>query len=157
MAAARPRAPLTRQLLARLLAPVLGVPITLPAPLLARHPELGEARFRVGGLFVRIGGWCLGTRTVAGFTLGRTIWLAPGARPTARLLLHELGHVRQFEASRLFPLHYIWESLRRGYRRNRYEVDAEAFAARRLRASPSSSSPPPNSTPPWSNTLPPRS
>ena len=121
---------------ARILAPLIGAPYALPAELLARFPELGAARFRRGGLFVRIGGWCLGTRTVAGITLGRTIWLAPQARAEARLLLHELRHVHQFAASRLFPLQYIWESLRRGYRGNRFELDAEAFAVRRLRDAP---------------------
>jgi hypothetical protein len=127
-----------------ILAPLIGEAIALPEPLLERFPELREARFRRGGLFVRIGGWCLGTRTVAGITLWRTIWLAPHVRPDAWLLLHELRHVHQFASRRLFPLQYIWESLRRGYRGNRFEADANAYAARRLReARPS---PPSNSS-----------
>ncbi len=128
---------------ARFLAPLIGRPLPLPRELVERFPELAAARFRRGGIFVRIGGWCLGTRSVAGITLGRTIWLAPHARLDPRLLLHELGHVRQFAASRLFPLQYIWESLRRGYRGNRFELDAEAFAMRCLRDV--RSSPPSNS------------
>ena len=122
----------------RILTPLIGTPLDLPAELLARFPELRAARFRRGGLFLRIGGWCLGARTVTGITLWRTIWLAPHARLDARLLLHEFRHVHQFGASPFFPLLYIWESLRRGYRGNRYEADADAYAARRLRdASPS--------------------
>jgi hypothetical protein len=120
---------------------VVGAPLHLPAPLLARFPELTRARWRRGGLLLRVGGWCLGTRTVAGITVGRTVWLAPHVPLHPELLLHELRHVHQFAASRLFPLRYIWESLRRGYRANRYEADAIAFARQRLRdadGSPSS-------------------
>ena len=105
----------------------------LPPALLGAYPELAAARFRRGGLFVRIGGWCLGTRSVAGITLWRTVWLAPYARLDPGLLLHELAHVHQFGASRWFPFRYALESLRRGYRANRYEVEATAYAARRLR------------------------
>lgn len=112
---------------------LIGEPLALPPALLARFPELRAARFRRGGLFVRIGGWCLGTRSVAGITLWRTVWLAPHAALAPRLLLHELRHVHQFGARPLlFPLLYVWESLRRGYHANRFETDAEAFALGRL-------------------------
>jgi hypothetical protein len=52
---------------------------------------------------------------------------------SVELLLHEARHVQQFEASLTFPILYLWESLRRGYVRNRFEVDARAYAAARLR------------------------
>jgi enamine deaminase RidA (YjgF/YER057c/UK114 family) len=55
---------------------IIGHRMTLPPALLARYPELADARWRRGGLPVRVGGWCLGRATVAGITLGRTIWLA---------------------------------------------------------------------------------
>ena len=118
---------------ARILDPLIGNPLPLPPSLLETFPELRAARFRRGGLFVRIGGWCLRRRTVAGITLWRTIWLAPEAPLDPWLLLHELRHVHQFASSRWFPLLYIWDSLRRGYRGNRFEADANAFAARRVR------------------------
>jgi hypothetical protein len=51
--------------------------------------------------------------------------------------LHELRHVHQFRASIAFPVRYLWESVRRGYHRNRYETDAQQYAARRVRADPS--------------------
>ena len=92
------------------------------------------ARVRRGGLLPRLGGWCLGRRSVSGITLWRTIWLAPEAPWTAELLLHELRHVQQFHEHASFPLRYIWESVRHGYRQNRYEVDARAYAARRVSA-----------------------
>ena len=113
---------------------LLGRPITLPAELLRVYPELREARWRRGGLPPRVGGAFLGRASVRGITLWRTVYLGVGVRLDAELLLHELGHVRQFVGSRAFPLRYIVESVRRGYTRNRYEHDAQAFAERRLRA-----------------------
>ena len=115
-----------------------GAPMALPAPLLARYPELAEARWRRGGLAVRVGGWFLGRATVSGITLGRTIWLAPGALLAPELLLHELRHVHQFAADRAFPLRYVWWSLRHGYLRNPYEADARRFAASRVDGVPPS-------------------
>ena len=112
---------------------LIGRPTALPESLIARYPELARARWRTGGLPVRVGGWCLGQRSVAAITLWRTIWLAPDAFASEELLLHELRHVDQFEASAAFPVLYLWESLRRGYVRNRFEVDARAYAAARVR------------------------
>jgi hypothetical protein len=115
---------------------LLGAPITLPPALLARYPELGYARWRRGGLALRVGGWCLGRATVSGITLWRTIWLADGVALRPELLLHELRHVHQFEADRTFPLRYLWGTLRHGYTGNPYEADARAYAARRLAGPP---------------------
>jgi hypothetical protein len=112
---------------------LVGRPIALPAELLRLYPELGEARWRRGGMPPRVGGAFLGRASVAGITLWRTVFLGTGARLEAELLLHELGHVRQFVGSRAFPLHYVLEFLRHGYARNRYEHDAQAFAESRLR------------------------
>jgi hypothetical protein len=118
---------------AALAAPLIGRPTTLPRELLARYPELAEARWRHGGLPVRVGGWCLGRRAVSAITLWHTIWLDTESAPSEELLLHEIRHVAQFDASAAFPLLYLWESLRRGYFRNRFEVDARAYAASRVR------------------------
>ena len=115
-----------------LLVAIVGRRMTLPPALLERYPELAEARWRRGGLPVRVGGWCLGRATVAGITLGRTIWLAPRAPLSPELLLHELRHVHQFASDRTFPLRYVWRSLRHGYAQNPYEADANQFAARRV-------------------------
>ena len=116
--------------------PLLGTPITLPGALLARFPELAAARYRRGGLPLRIGGWLLGRSTVSGITLWNTIWLAPGVSLDPELLLHELRHVHQFEADRAFPLRYLWRSLRHGYTENPYEADARAYATRRMSGAP---------------------
>jgi hypothetical protein len=45
------------------------------------------------------------------------------------LMLHEYCHVlKQWQPGRLTVARYAWELLRRGYWRNRYEVEARAFA-----------------------------
>ncbi len=119
-------------LLARVRVALVGRPITLATALLARHPELADARWRTGGLPLRVGGWCLGQATVAGITLWGTIFLADAEGASAALLLHELAHVRQFARQRAFPLLYCWESLRHGYARNRFETEADRFASAQL-------------------------
>lgn len=111
---------------------VIGTSFELPRELLARYPELDRARYRRGGLALRIGGWCLGRATVSGITLWRTIWLARAVPLDPGLLLHELRHVHQFEGDPVFPLRYLWRSVRYGYTENPYEADARAYAARRL-------------------------
>ena len=115
----------------------------LPAGLSQRWPELATVRWRRGGLPPRVGGWCLGQSSVQGITLWRTVFLAPGVAWDPALLLHEHRHAEQFAGSVVFPLLYIWESLRRGYARNRFEADANAWAAARFeRPSPVNLPPP---------------
>lgn len=111
---------------------VLGTAAAIDPALLEAFPELGAIRLRRGGLLPRLGGWCLGQSCVSGITFWRWVWLAPTAAATAELLLHELRHVHQFQALRAFPLRYVWESLRRGYLMNRYEVDARRYVAHRI-------------------------
>lgn len=115
-----------------LLEAIVGRPVELPPQLGERYPELRDARYRVGGLPLRIGGLSLGATTVSGITLWRTIWVEPGLKWEAELLLHEIRHVQQFQASVSFPVQYLWESLRRGYYANRFEVDARRYASARL-------------------------
>ena len=112
---------------------IAGEEIALPKELVARYPELARARWRRGGLPVRVGGWCLGQKSVSAITLWHIIWLAPGSPFAEELLLHEVRHVEQFGASAAFPLLYLWESATRGYYRNRFEVDARDYASSRVR------------------------
>jgi hypothetical protein len=111
---------------------LFGSAFSLPRQLLDRYPELANARWRRGGVALRVGGWSLGRPTVSGITLGRTIFIAASAPLEPELLLHELRHVHQFEADPLFPLRYLWRTARHGYTDNPYEADARAYAARRL-------------------------
>ena len=60
----------------------------------------------------------------AGVTLGDTILVHPGVEIDAGLLVHELVHVEQWRADRLFAVKYVAEWARRGYMGNRYEVEA---------------------------------
>src|ERR671929_367741 len=115
------------------IASLIGRAIAPPADLVARYPDLATVRWRRGGLPVRVASLFLGgVSAAAAITLWRTVFLAPHARLDAKLLLHELRHVHQFQASPLFPLLYLWESLLHGYSGNRFEADARAYAARRL-------------------------
>ena len=118
--------------LSRLLEALIGRAVELPPQLTQRYPELRGARYRMGGLPLRVGGWTLGASTVSGITLWRTIWLDPAVRWEAELLLHEIRHVQQFQASVSFPVRYIWESLRRGYHQNCFEIDARHYASTRV-------------------------
>jgi hypothetical protein len=69
----------------------------------------------------------------AAVTLGSTIVVHPRVRIDAGLLAHELVHVRQWREDRLFAVRYVAEWVRRGYRQNRYEVEAYEHE-RRFRA-----------------------
>jgi hypothetical protein len=111
---------------------IVGRREEIPADMLERFPELRGARYRRGGLPPRIAGWCLGRASVSAVTLWATIWLGAEAVADVELLLHESRHVAQFGASKAFPILYLWESLRRGYWNNRFEVDARAYAAHRI-------------------------
>ena len=82
---------------------------------------------------MRIGGWTLGTSTAAAITLWKTIFIAPNVALDPELLLHELRHVHQFLEHKTFPVSYLWQSLRYGYTRNAYEVDARRYSESRLR------------------------
>lgn len=110
-------------LLEAVLRPVLGRRVEPPPELAGEVPE--RVIFREGRLVPAIGG-VLGRMKgpAAAVTLRRTIVVHPGAELSRRLLVHELAHVRQWEEDRLFPFRYALESLRRGYRDNRYELEA---------------------------------
>lgn len=85
------------------------------------------------GVIVRRGAWipALAGRIMrlpapaSAVTLGSTIIVHPAAVLSARLLRHELAHVRQWRHNPLlFPLAYIWHHFRHGYRNNPYEIEA---------------------------------
>jgi hypothetical protein len=83
---------------------------------------------------VRVGGLFLGRASVAAITVWRTVFLDRHAPLDPELLLHELRHVHHFQTNPAFPVLYLWESLVHGYQRNRFEADARAYAAQRLRS-----------------------
>jgi hypothetical protein len=113
-------------------AQLIGRRVDLPRALVDEYPQLNAIRLRRGGILPRIAGWTLAQSSVSAITLWRTVFLGKRARVTPELLLHEFRHTEQFLERRTFPLRYIWESLRRGYHWNRYEVDARDYASERL-------------------------
>jgi len=118
-----------------LIGTIVGRRDMLPRELATRYPELGTVHWRRGGVPLLVAGLFLGRRGVSAITLWRVVFLAPDAPWHPELLLHELRHVHQFGERLAFPVLYLWESIRRGYFHNRYEVDAREYAARRLRGS----------------------
>lgn len=100
---------------------LLGAQIDCPAGLeLPPGVVLRRSRWipRLAGALARLGG------PAAAVTLGRSVVLHPETRVTSALLEHELVHVRQWAGDPLFPLRYAMETLRHGYRNNRYEREA---------------------------------
>ena len=116
---------------ARIVDALVGTSFELPAAMIACYPELAHARYRRGGLPLRLGGWALGLQSVDAITLRRTVFLSRNTPLSASLLLHELRHVHQFLGERTFPIRYLLQSLRYGYSRNAYEVDARRYSALR--------------------------
>jgi hypothetical protein len=116
-----------------LIGALIGRRTVLPRDIAARYPELEVVQWRRGGLPVWVAGLFMRGDGVSAITLWRVVFLAPDAPWKPELLLHELRHVHQFGERLAFPVLYLWESIRRGYFDNRYEVDARAYAARRLR------------------------
>jgi hypothetical protein len=88
-----------------------------------------KVKIREGTLFARIAARKLKCKTVAA-VLGNTIHLWNVSREDflqrTAWVVHELEHVRQFQRYGFvrFSVLYLWESARRGYYNNRFEVEA---------------------------------
>lgn len=91
--------------------------------------EIEEVRIKEHSFRARIAALCLGVNNVA-FTLGKTIYLHNATRREflldERWVKHELKHVEQFGRHGYvgFICKYAFETLRKGYRNNKYEVEA---------------------------------
>lgn len=108
---------------ASFVARVVGGP-RVPSPV----PLPRGVTLRQSLLVSRVAGWLSGmNRPAAAVALGRTILVNPSIHLTARLIKHELEHVRQWERSpHLFPFRYIASHIRHGYGDNPYEAEARA-------------------------------
>ena len=77
----------------------------------------------------RIAAWKLSSKRVA-IVIGRTIHLHNATKEeflsNPRWLKHELCHIEQFRryGHFRFVMMYLWESIRKGYYKNKYEVEA---------------------------------
>jgi hypothetical protein len=82
---------------------------------------------RYGRWVPALGAFFTRSRRAAAVTLGDTIVVHPESALSARLLRHELAHVRQWRQQPWsFAWRYAWNHLRYGYRDNPYEVAARA-------------------------------
>jgi hypothetical protein len=86
-------------------------------------------RVREKAFIARAAAFVLKGEKVA-IVIGSTIYLH-GTKKTDLLtstawLRHELLHVQQYQqhGTFLFAIKYLWESFRKGYRNNRYEIEA---------------------------------
>jgi hypothetical protein len=79
----------------------------------------------------RLAAWKLNSDKVA-LVIGKTIHLHNTGKleflQNKRWLLHELKHVEQFKQHGFlsFIFLYLWESIRHGYVKNKYEIEARA-------------------------------
>lgn len=79
--------------------------------------------------FAKIAAKKMGAEAVA-MVLGKTIHLYGSTREQfladERWVKHELCHIKQYEENGtiFFLIKYLWESLKKGYYNNKYEVEA---------------------------------
>jgi hypothetical protein len=108
----------------RALRPLLGA--VVPAPL----EVPAGVQVRCSRWLPRLGGLLTRTTHAAAVTLGDTIVVHPEVPLSARLLRHELEHVRQWrEQPWSFAARYALNHLRYGYRDNPFEVAARQAEA----------------------------
>lgn len=80
-------------------------------------------------LIAKVAALKLGSQKVA-IVIGRTIHLHNTNKQeflkNIRWVRHEMCHIRQFKKHGFLPFifKYLWESLKKGYYRNRYEIEA---------------------------------
>lgn len=90
-----------------------------------------EVRIKEHSLIAKLAAKKLGTGNVA-IVIGHTIhlWNATAAQllNNKKWLLHELKHVEQYEryGKLKFVASYLYESITKGYRNNKFEVEARA-------------------------------
>ena len=88
-------------------------------------------KIKEGSVIGRLAAWKLKSDKVA-IVIGKTIHLHNTGRSefleNKQWLYHELKHVEQFKkhGSFSFLFLYLWESMRHGYRNNKYEIEARA-------------------------------
>jgi hypothetical protein len=100
------------------------------------HIEIKEHSF-IG----RIAAWKLNVASVA-IVVGRTIHLHNVSKESflknRRWVKHELCHVRQYKhyGNWAFIAKYLWESVRKGYYNNKFEVEARSAELHELPLQP---------------------
>jgi hypothetical protein len=88
-----------------------------------------DYRIKENSLIARIAAWKMSASRLA-IVIGRTIHLHNASREeflsNERWVKHELCHIEQFRRFGFvrFIALYLWESMRSGYYKNKYEVEA---------------------------------
>ena len=91
-----------------------------------------KIRIKERSFIARIAAFVLQTNNVA-IVFGKTIYLWNATKEdilnNQNWLRHELVHVRQFIRYGFFPFifMYLWESIKKGYYQNKFEVEARNF------------------------------
>ena len=91
-----------------------------------------KIRIKERSLIARIAAFVLRTNNVA-IVFGKTIFLWNASKEdllkNKKWLRHELVHVKQFLRYGFFPFifMYLWESIKKGYYHNKFEVEARNF------------------------------
>lgn len=91
--------------------------------------EMTRVRIKENSIIARIAAYKLGSKSVA-MVIGKTIYLHNCSKEDflndQRWVNHELTHVKQYNELGLFRFLglYLLETLKRGYEKNRFEVEA---------------------------------
>lgn len=94
-----------------------------------QHYDHADFLVKENSWLAKMAAWKLGACSMA-MVLGSTIHLydttAREFLQNEKWLKHELCHIRQFKRHGyvIFIIKYIWETIRRGYYKNRFEVEA---------------------------------
>ena len=90
-----------------------------------------QFRIRENSIFARMAAWKLNSKRAA-IVFGQTIHLHNISRDqflgNTRLMKHELCHVKQYQQYGFLPFlwKYLLESIRNGYTKNKFEIEARA-------------------------------
>lgn len=106
---------------------ILNIPYTAIGLLLALISRPKDIKFLKSLAFivdVKSLWWTIGyMRGARAVTFGHVVILGPKTEP--RDLNHELVHVKQYkDAPIIFPFLYYFELIRKGYKNNKYEIEA---------------------------------
>lgn len=127
---------MAKPLVASLIATVLNIPWTIIGVVLALASIPARIRFeRPGAVVISVRSfwwqsWLIQRRGVRAMSIGSVVIL--GTHLLKNDLAHELIHVEQaMRGPLIHPLLYVYQSLRYGYKNNKYEIEAYGKAGNR--------------------------
>lgn len=90
-----------------------------------------QPRIKENSILARIATWKLESNSAA-IVIGKTIYIYGVSKQdfqkNDRWVKHEMCHIRQFQRYGVFNFicKYLWESIRKGYYNNQYEIEARS-------------------------------